>query len=85
MQEYLKRLGLPPTVLLELDNIPSHSLESELYNRDGPIYVLYLPPTNASLLQTMNQDIIEPYMRRYIYIRVLDFMVTLSTILNMKY
>jgi hypothetical protein len=65
VHEHLRSKNLPERAMLLLDNVPSYPNESVLKTRDGRIFVAYLPPDVTSLLQPMDQGILEAFMRRY--------------------
>lgn len=56
---------LSPRVLLVLDNAPSDPAASTLVSEDGNITCLFLPPNVTSLLQPMDQGVLENLKRRY--------------------
>ena len=51
--------------ILLLDNAPAHPAERELVGLDGRIKVIYLPPNTTSLIQPMDQGVIEACKRGY--------------------
>ena len=48
-----------------LDNAPAHPCVDELCSKDGKIKVMFLPPNTTSLIQPMDQGIIESCKRFY--------------------
>lgn len=64
VKAYCNRNGLPPKVLLLLDNAPGHPpiLESP---RDLEVKVMYLPPNTTSILQPMDQGAIANFKAYY--------------------
>lgn len=62
---FLKSAGLPIKAILFIDNAPSHPNETELKSPDGNIFVSFLPPNITSLLQPMDQGVIETMKRHY--------------------
>lgn len=48
-----------------LDNAPSHPEASQLTSEDGMITCHFLPPNTTSLIQPMDQSVIESLKRRY--------------------
>ena len=62
---YLREKGLPPKALLLLDNAPSHPSCSSLQSPDGSIKCVFLPANTTSILQPMDQGILENLKRRY--------------------
>jgi hypothetical protein len=65
VREHLRSKNLPETSMLLLDNAPSHPNDSVPKTRDGRIFVAYLPPNVKSLLQPMDQGVLEAFRRRY--------------------
>lgn len=58
--------GVPYKVLLLLDNAPpSHPASSVLRSADGCVTTLFLPPNTTSLIQPMDQGILEACKKRY--------------------
>ena len=55
----LKEQGLPPKAILLLDNAPSHPDVECLCSSDGDVTCVYLPPNTTSLIQPMDQGILE--------------------------
>ena len=51
--------------ILLLDNAPAHPAERALVGLDGRIKVIYLPPNTTSLIQPMDQGVIEACKRGY--------------------
>ncbi|XP_045473872.1 jerky protein homolog-like [Harmonia axyridis] len=65
VRAHLRSKNLPQKAMLLLDNAPSHPNENELETEDGQIFVRYLPPNVTSLLQPMDQGVIEACKRRF--------------------
>ena len=63
--EYLKAKKLPAKALLLMDNAPSHPSTELLQSKDGNIKCLFLPPNTTSLIQPMDQGVLESMKRRY--------------------
>ena len=61
----LTELGLGSKALLLLDNFTAHPYEDELMSSDGQIVAKFLPPNVTSLLQPMDQSVIECIKRIY--------------------
>ena len=61
----LKSLGLECKCVLVLDNCSAHPEASELVSDDGKIIAKFLPPNVTSLIQPMDQGVIEALKRRY--------------------
>ena len=57
--------GLTKRAILLLDNAPSHPDVESLCSSDGEISCLYLPPNTTSLIQPMDQGVLETIKRRY--------------------
>ena len=65
VKQYLQSKSLCPQALLLLDNAPSHPSLSTLVSADGKIKCLFLPPNVTSLIQPMDQGVLENIKRRY--------------------
>ena len=57
--------GLTKRAILLLDNAPSHPNVESLCSSDGEISCLYLPPNTTSLIQPMDQGVLETIKRWY--------------------
>lgn len=57
--------GLPERALLVLDNAPAHPDIECLTSTDGLITCLYLPPNTTSVIQPMDQGVLENIKCRY--------------------
>ena len=71
----LKDRGLPDSAVLLVDNAPSHPDVDLLQSDEGKIFCVYLPPNTTSLIQPMDQGILENIKRRYkrdLLLRLLD-------------
>lgn len=64
VQRDLESKNLPPKAVLVLDNAPSHP-EENLQSDDGNITCYFLPANTTSLIQPMDQSVIETLKRRY--------------------
>lgn len=64
VQDDLKKKNLPQKAILLLDNAGAHPNDS-LMSKDGNITVFFLPPNTTSLLQPMDQGVIETFKRLY--------------------
>lgn len=65
VQSHLRSMSLPPNAILFLDNAPAHPEESLLKSDDGNIICHFLPANSTSLIQPMDQGVIESLKRRY--------------------
>ena len=63
--DYLRAKNLPVKALLLMDNAPSHPSIQLLQSQDGNIKCLFLPPNTTSLIQPMDQGVLESTKRRY--------------------
>ncbi len=61
----LQDLGVEPKAILLLDNCSAHPNEEDLVSSDGKIIAKYLPPNVTSLIQPMDQGVLESMKRRY--------------------
>ena len=57
--------NVPYKVLLLLDNAPSHPGSSTLTSSDGCVKTMFLPPNTTSVIQPMDQGILESCKRRF--------------------
>ena len=66
---YVKRFcedqGIEYKILLLLDNAPAHPSSEELKSADGNVTTIFLPPNTTSILQPMDQGVIEALKRCY--------------------
>ncbi len=65
VRRYLESKYLDPKAVLLLDNAPSHPSASALITSDGKIKCFFLPPNVTSILQPMDQGVLENLKRRY--------------------
>ena len=63
--KYVRDKNLPAKALLVLDNAPSHPSTEHLQSQDGQIDAIFLSPNTTSLLQPMDQGVLENLKRRY--------------------
>lgn len=63
VSRFLKKQHLPVKAVLLMDNAPSHPTEEEL--RRGEIVVKFLPPNVTSVLQPMDQGVLENIKKNY--------------------
>lgn len=61
----LADLGLPQRALLILDNAPSHPDIESLTSEDKEISCLFLPPNTTSVLQPMDQGVLQAIKKSY--------------------
>ena len=52
-------------ILLLLDNAPDHAAVDILQSKDGKVSTMFFPPNTSSILQPMDQGILEALKRRY--------------------
>ena len=62
--QYLKSKKVPLKALLRMDNAASHLSTEMLQSEDGNIKCLFLPPNTTSLVQLMDQGVLECTKRR---------------------
>ena len=65
VKKYQKEVGKKGNVLLLIDNAPTHPSVDLLERRNGRFKVLFMPANITSLLQPMDQSIIECIKRHY--------------------
>lgn len=63
VKKFLEGKRLPVKAVLLLDNAPSHPNEEELHS--GDIRALFLPPNVTSLIQPMDQGILQSLKKKY--------------------
>ena len=64
VKKHLKEQGLPEKALLLLDNAPAHPDVGQLQSSDQNIKTIFLPPNTTSLIQPMDQGVLEALKRR---------------------
>ena len=64
-KEKLIELGVEPKVLLVMDNCSAHPSEEELNTDDGSANSHFLTPNVTSLIQPMDQGVLERMKRIY--------------------
>ena len=65
VKKYSHERKLEEKALLLLDNAPAHPSTDVLQSEDGTIKCLFLPPNTTSLVQPMDQSVLENMKRRY--------------------
>jgi len=60
-----KHLGQSAEAILLLDNCSAHPQDDELISSNGKIRAMFLPPNVTSLIQPMDQGVIESVKRQY--------------------
>lgn len=66
MREDIKSKNVPSKAVLLLDNAPAHpQLETNLQDDDGNINCYFSPPNSTTLIQPMDQSVIETMKRWY--------------------
>ena len=65
VQGKLSERGKEPRALLVLDNCSAHPEEDLLVSHDGQVKAVFLPPNVTSLIQPMDQGVLESLKRRY--------------------
>lgn len=65
VQEQLKSLGEEPKAVLILDNCSAHPEAEDLVSTDGAIYAKFLPANVTSLIQPMDQGVIQTVKKKY--------------------
>ena len=65
VKKYCEENKISFKILLLLDNAPAHPSTETLQSRDGNVKVMFLPPNTTSILQPMDQGILEAMKRRY--------------------
>ena len=63
--KHLKEKGLTVKALLVLDNAPAHPNAASLVSQDGNIKAMFLPSNTTSILQPLDQGMLEALKRRY--------------------
>jgi len=65
VKKYLHDKKLPAKAIFVLDNAPSHQSADVLQSSDKSVTTMYLPANMTSLIQPMNQGVIEMLERHY--------------------
>ena len=65
VQYHLRLIGQEPKAFLLLDNCSAHPDEETLVSQDGLVIAKFLPPNVTSLIQPMDQGVLESLKRRY--------------------
>lgn len=65
VRKELSKLGLDTKAVLVLDNCSAHPDPDDLVSDDGKIVAKFLPPNVTSLIQPMDQGVLEALKRRY--------------------
>lgn len=65
VKKHQMEIGDTGNVLLVIDNAPSHPSNLSLEREDGKFKVIFLPPNVTSVLQPMDQGVIEAFKRYY--------------------
>jgi hypothetical protein len=64
-RKFCRDKGIEEKVLLLVDNAPSHPLSAALRSEDGKVTTLFLPANTTSLIQPMDQSVLDPLKKRY--------------------
>ena len=65
VREYLKLSGLEDKAILTLDNAPSHTKFITSNGNDSNIQCIFFPPNTTSLIQPMDQGVLDTIKRHY--------------------
>ena len=65
VRKFCRDKGIEEKVLLLLDNAPSHPYSASLQSEDGKVKTLFLPVNITSVIQPMDQGVLEPLKRWY--------------------
>lgn len=65
VRRFCREKGLDEKALLLLDNAPSHPSTATLQSPDGKIKAMFLPPNTTSIVQPIDQGVLDPCKRRY--------------------
>ena len=65
VRERLKSLGEEPNAVLLLDNCSAHPDAKEIVSDDGAIFAEFLPPNVTSVIQPMDQGVLQAIKKRY--------------------
>ena len=65
VKKFCNQNNISYKILILIDNSPVHPPTETLISRDGNVKVKFLPPNTTSILQPMDQGIIEATKRRY--------------------
>jgi hypothetical protein len=59
VQKFCQDNGLEEKALLLVDNAPSHLSSATLSSADGKIKTMFLPPNTTSVIQPMDQGVLD--------------------------
>ena len=65
VKKFCQDQGIEYKVLLLLDNAPAHPSPEKLTSCDGKVTTMFLPPNTTSILQPLDQGLLEALKRRY--------------------
>ena len=65
VKQFCHEIGIECKILLLLDNAPAHPSADKLQSQDRTVTTMFLPANTTSLVQPMDQGIIESVKRRY--------------------
>ena len=60
VKKFCRDRGIEEKVLLLLDNAPSHPSSASLVSEDGKVKTVFSPPNTTSVIQPMDQRVLEP-------------------------
>ena len=65
VRRFCQEQGVEYKILLLLDNAPAHPSTETLQSADGKVTTMFLPPNTTSILQPMDQGVLEALKRQY--------------------
>ncbi|KAI6661871.1 Jerky protein homolog-like [Oopsacas minuta] len=65
VKQFCKKVSIDYKALLLLDNAPAHPSVEKLNSEDGRVVAMFLPANTTSIIQPMDQGILEAMKRRY--------------------
>ena len=65
VKRFCRDRGIEEKVLLLIDNAPSHPSSASLSSEDGMLKTVFWPANTTSVIQPMDQGVLEPLKRRY--------------------
>ena len=65
VRKFCRDKGIEEKALLLVDNAPSHPSSATLHSEDGRVKTLFLPPNTTSVIQPMDQGVLDPCKKRY--------------------
>lgn len=65
VKQFCQKVSIEYKALLLLDKVPAHPSVEKLHSEDGRVVTIFLPANTTSIIQPMDQGILEAMKRRY--------------------